>query len=360
MRIDRVEVFSVRLPLVRPFQSAAGETDARDLGILRLSDSDGRVGLGEITPYPDPAAPPLSDLLAIFERDARHQLVGASIDAEGFVSSSQLPAAVRSAVDIALLDLQARREEVRVADLLADPLQESVAVNATVTAVDPREVAELARRAVDAGYSTIKLKVGFTAHDEARVGAIREAVGFEPLLRLDVNGRWGTEEAIETIAELEDYGIELVEQPVDPSDIDAMRAVRESSVVPIVADEGVRELADLELHLAKQACDGVAVKLSQVGGISSAMALADAAAGAGLLTFVTSTLDGPIGLAAGLHFAAARADFSLANGLATGELFDHTYGSGFPAVEGGALALPTEPGLGVDLDEDALTELSSP
>lgn len=360
MRIDRVEVFPVRLPLRRPFHSAFGETDARDLAVLRLTDEAGLSGLGEITPYPDPAAPPLDDLLAVFERDVRDQLEATRVERSGLVSGRALPPALVNAVDVALLDLRARREQCRVADLLAAEVQECVPVNATITSLDPDQVAEDSAAAVTEGYSTLKLKVGSGVDDCLRLAALRQAVGFEPLVRLDANGRWRTSEAIQRIGELGEYGVELVEQPVEPDDIAAMRRVREASIVPVVADEGVRDLDDLELHMANNAADGVAVKLSQVGGIGAAMKLVDAAAGAGLLTFATSTLDGPIGLAAGLHFAAARADFSLANGLATGELFDFTYGSGLPRVVAGTLTLSDENGLGVELDEDAVKELSPP
>jgi L-alanine-DL-glutamate epimerase-like enolase superfamily enzyme len=360
MRIDRVEIFAVQLPLHRPFVSSLGETSSRDLGILRLTDEDGRQGLGEITPYPDPPAMTLAELLETFEGQLREALEKTTLGSEGLQSARTLPAPIRCAVDVAILDLEARREEVRVADLLSDRVEERIAVNATITSEAPDEVAVFAREAVDAGFNTIKLKVGFSDRDTARLAALRDEVGFEPLLRLDANGRWRTTEAIERIGVFQEFGLELVEQPVDPGDLNAMHRVRDASLVPVVADEGVRSTEDLELHLANKACDGVAIKLSEVGGISAAMALATSAKHAGLLAFVTSTLDGPIGLAAGLHFAAARPDFSLANGLATGELFESTYGTGLPDVESGHLALSESPGLGVELDEAALIELAAP
>jgi L-alanine-DL-glutamate epimerase-like enolase superfamily enzyme len=358
MRIERVELFPLRLPMRGPFITAGSRTETRDLGVLRLTDEDGRVGLGEITPFPDPAAPPLEMLIAAFEADAREHLLKAEIFDDGLTLDQKVPAAVEAAIDVALLDLLARREDIRVADLISNGVQERVVVNATITAEDPDEVGELGGHAVDAGFSTIKLKVGFANDDKRRVEALRDAVGFESLIRLDANGAWYTGEAIEKINELQEYGLELIEQPVGPDDLQAMHRVRDASIVPIVADEGVRSVADLDLHIANGACDGVAIKLAQVGGITSASVLAGNAAKAGLLTFVTSTLDGPIGLAAGLHFAAARADFSVANGLATGGLFEETYAAGLPQVVDGVLELTEAPGLGIELDEDALVELA--
>lgn len=358
MKIDRVELFALRLPLRTAFNSAGGSIDARDLGVLRLTDEEGRIGLGEITPYPDPTAPGLDELIAAFEGGARDQLADAEIFDNGLTFETELPSAVSSAIDVALLDLLARREELRVADLIGNSVQEQVAVNATITALSPDEVAALGELAVKSGFSTIKLKVGFDADDRWRLEALREAVGFQTLIRLDANGSWYTGEAIEQIHELQEYGLELIEQPVAPDDLAAMHRVRDASMVPIVADEGVRTVADLDLHIANGACDGVAIKLSQVGGITNASVLAGNAARAGLLTFVTSTVDGPVGLAAGLHFAAARSDFSVANGLATGGLFEESYAIGLPEVVDGMLELTDAPGLGIELDEDALLDLS--
>ena len=115
-----------------------------------------------------------------------------------------------------------------------------------------------------------------------------------------------------------------------------MHRVRDSAIVPIVADEGVRTAADLERHIANGACDGVAIKLSQVGGIAAAAQLADTAKQAGLLAFVTSALDGPIGLAAGHSLCCGAPDFEVANGLATGGLFLDHYATEMPRVVDGA------------------------
>ncbi len=358
MRVDRVELFSIRLPLNRPFVAAGGTIDARDLGVLRLTDEDGRQGLGEITPYPSPAAASLEDYVKMFEDGVRDQLLDAEVFDKGLTLDRELPTPLAAAIDVALLDLLARREDLRVADLIGADVQERVSVNATIGAELPEEVAELGALAVQEGYSTVKLKVGFAADDAARLEALREAVGFETLVRLDANGAWYTGEAIEEIARLTEFGVELIEQPVAPDDLTAMHRVRDASLVPIVADEGIRTVDDLDRHIANGACDGVAIKLSQVGGLTGASVLAGNAARAGLLTFATSTFDGPVGLAAGIHFAAARADFSVANGLATGEMFSETYASGLPPVTDGAIELTDAIGLGIELDEDALIDLA--
>ncbi len=357
MKIERVELFALRLPLKTAFVSSEGSTTERDLAILRITDENGQTGLGEITSYPGVGGVPLGELVEAFEINARPHLQDANVDVEGLTIGDALPAPVDAAIDIALLDLRAKREGVRVADLIGTEVAEAVSVNATIASSAPDDVAEQGRSAMDAGFDTIKLKVGMQ-DDKWRVQALRDAVGFQTRIRLDANGAWYTAEAIDVIGELTSFGLELIEQPVDGDDIQGMQRVRDSAIVPIVADEGVRTAADLERHIANGACDGVAIKLSQVGGVAAAAQLADTAKQAGLLAFVTSSLDGPIGLAAGLHFAAARPDFELANGLATGGLFIDHYAIEMPSVSEGKIALPDRPGLGVELDEDALAEWS--
>ena len=353
MRIEQIELFTLRLPLRTAFVAGGVSTTERDLAILRLTDDRGHQGLGEITTYPDPAAPGIGELVTAFETSARPHLQDAEIGDDGLTIMDPLPAPVDAAIDTALLDLRARRDGVRVADLLGAEVADSVPVNATITAKSPDDVAEQGRIAVQAGFDTIKLKVG-TPDDKWRVSSLRDAVGFKTRIRLDANGSWFTGEAIELVQQLGEYGLELVEQPVSPDDIAGMHRVRDAAIVPIVADEGVRTTGDLERHIANGACDGVAIKLSQVGGLRAGSQLADNARHAGLLAFVTSALDGPIGLAAGVHFAAARPDFEIANGLATGGLFLEHYAEQILEVQDGRIALADEPGLGIALDDQAI------
>ncbi|MGH2906128.1 MAG: mandelate racemase/muconate lactonizing enzyme family protein [Solirubrobacterales bacterium] len=358
MRIERVDLFPVRLPLARPFVTAAGGIESRELAVLQLTDSDGHVGLGEITPYPAPGATGLDEFVRAFALEVMPRLDGCDLDdtskqMEHFAKRVQAP--LYAAIDTALLDLQAHGAGVRFAELLGEPVKPSVAVNATVASVDADQVAEDGKAARIGGFTTIKLKVGLP-EDKWRVAALRNAVGYDTRIRLDANGAWYSGEAVELLGELTEHGIELIEQPVKADDLIGMHKVREGLVVPVVADEGVRTLEDLEKHIATGACDGVAIKLSQVGGPTRAGALADRAKAAGLFSIVTSTLDGPVGLAASLHFAAAREEIDLACGLATADIFAATYATGLPEITGGSMQLAPRYGLGLSLDEAALAE----
>lgn len=359
MNIERVELFALRLPLKRPFVTAAGEVVERRLGVLRLTGGDGCVGLGEITPYPHPHGCRLPDYVTAFDQHARSRLDGCPIDATARMLDelgSLLPAPVLAAVDCALLDLQARGLGVPLAELFDRPARSRVNVNATLAGGSADEAAERAAALVADGFKTLKIKVGLS-DDRWRVSAVRDAVGWETRLRLDANGAWFSAEAVNQIQDLAQFGLELVEQPVRKEDLAGMHRVRDAVAVPVVADEGVRDAADLRKHIENHACDGVAVKVSQVGGLSRSHVLADQAQRAGLFCIVTSALDGDIGLAAGLHFAAARPEIDLACGLATRTLFESGYTSGLSPVVDGAMAIAQAPGLGIELNEARIADL---
>lgn len=360
MSIERVEVFPLRLQLKQPFETGEGSIATREVAVLRLTDGDGVVGLGEITPYPRPGFSELGDLIEVFELQARPRLEGCDLGASAAVIDelgSRLPAPVLAAVDTALLDLQARHVGVPLAQLFDRPARTSVQVNATLAAADPKTLAAQASAFVSLGFSTLKVKVGMS-DDLARVEAIRDAVGWSVALRLDANGVWYSAEAVNNLSALAQFGVELIEQPVRADDLLGMHRVRDAVSVPVVADEGVRNAADLREHVRQNACDGVAVKLSQVGGLSRSHALVDLAERAGLFCIVTSTLDGPVGLAASLHFSCARPEIELACGLATGLIFEGApYATGLPDPIDGAMTPSDAPGLGIELDEARLTEL---
>jgi L-alanine-DL-glutamate epimerase-like enolase superfamily enzyme len=126
--------------------------------------------------------------------------------------------------------------------------------------------------------------------------------------------------------------------------------------VPIAADESVATPADVRAAVACGACDIVNVKLAPSGGFEAARATIAAARESGLEPYLSSTLDGPWGIAAALQLAASER-LSLACGLATLELFDAALARVIPGPRAGLLAVPPGPGLGVSVDDDVLAEV---
>ncbi len=197
------------------------------------------------------------------------------------------------------------------------------------------------------------MKVGLP-DDEERVAAVREAVGPWPAVRIDANGAWTVDEAVKAIELLAAYDLQLVEQPC--ATLEEMASVRQAVAVPVAADESVATPADVRAAVACGACDIVNVKLAPSGGFSAAREALREAASHGLGAFLSSTLDGPWGIAAALQLAAAER-VQLACGLATLELFDATLALAIPPPADGLLVVPQGPGLGLAIDEAAIAEV---
>src|SRR5439155_27316511 len=133
-------------------------------------------------------------------------------------------------------------------------------------------------------------------------------------------------------------------------------AVRRAWSVKIAADEPVQSADDGAAAAALEACDVVSIKLAPMGGVSAAADAIAAARDAGIEPYVSSTLDGPWGIAAALQLASAES-ISLHCGLATLDLFDAAIGDALPSPKGGRMDVPAGPGLGVDVSDEAIAEV---
>jgi L-alanine-DL-glutamate epimerase-like enolase superfamily enzyme len=173
--------------------------------------------------------------------------------------------------------------------------------------------------------------------DAGRVAAVRAAVGAELLVRVDANGAWESpHEALANLRALAPAGLELAEEPVHG--VAALRALRADSPVPVAMDETAAEAG----AVSAGAADFVCLKIARCGGITGLLAAAEAARSAGSAVYVASSLDGPLGVAAALHAAAALGPLPHC-GLATLGLYSGL--EGVLAPRAGAITLPAGPGL---------------
>jgi o-succinylbenzoate synthase len=343
MKIREVEVVPYALPFKQPYVTAAGRLDRREIALLRLRDEAGLVGLGEAVPLSLRGGTALADVVEELERLGER----GSLD-EAAVASLSPPA--RCSALTALLDLRGRRAAAEGGGSSASA--PAVRCNATLVAGEPAAVAAEAERWAADGFSTFKLKLG-AGDDVGQVRAVREAVGPEARIRIDANAAWDLETAKRTLAELEPYEIELAEQPV--AGIDESAELAGSTSIPLAADESVASRADAERAAAAGAFAMTGIKLSKVGGPEAAIEIAEL-----LPAYVTSALDGPVGIAAAAQVATTLGevrhgrDAPLAQGLATQRLFASTIASVECELDGDVLRPPPGPGLGVEIDEQAL------
>jgi o-succinylbenzoate synthase len=200
------------------------------------------------------------------------------------------------------------------------PLRSSIPVNVTVPAVD----AERARAIVlTGGCRTAKVKVAepgqSPADDEARLEAVRDALGPDGRVRIDANGLWDLDTALARIPVLDRAagGLEYVEQPC--ATVEELAAVRRAVDVPVAADESIRRAADPYRVRDLEAADVAVLKVQPLGGVRACLRIAE---DIGLPVVVSSALETSVGIAAGLALAAALPELPHACGLATVQLLE--------------------------------------
>jgi L-alanine-DL-glutamate epimerase-like enolase superfamily enzyme len=332
------------LRLADAIQTSYGELTVRDLVAVTVVGDDGVVGHGEAAPLQaydgvgvEQVEAALSRYVDVLAKSG--QLNGAQL-VEACRRVADLPAAL-AAVDLALWDRAGHARELPLAAMITDDPAPDVPVNATLSAHDRAGVADQAAAAVAAGFDCVKLKVGI-GDDAGRVAAARAAAGPELALRLDANGAWDVDQAVRTIDALAPAGLELVEEPVHG--LQRVREVRERVAVRVAIDETAVEHGALGAGVA----DAVCLKISRCGGISGLIAAAALVRASGAEPYIASTYDGPLGIAAGVHAAAALASRGPVPycGLATLDLFEGI-DNPLPA-RAGRIAVPVAPGLGVE------------
>lgn len=358
MRPRSVEVIPYALPFKEPYVTARGVLTRREMVLLRIRTDEGREGLGEAVPLALRGGASLGQVVRELEEVANGDAL-AEFFARGPIPEIAEVSEIDPRLDLsppsrtALLTALADLWLTAIAEAHGPDVEPApVSCNATLVAGEPPAVAEDALRWHESGYRTFKLKVG-GGDDLAQVRAVREALGPEALLRIDANAAWSLEDAERTLRELEPLDIELAEQPVATME-EAAQLVGTTSI-PLAGDESIASRADAERALSLGAFGLTGIKLSKVGGYVDGVQVAEV-----MPSYVSSALDGPVGIAAAAMLAENVRHFNWpgnrerAHGLATQRLFASTIAAVECELRGGMLHPPPGPGLGVVIDEDAL------
>jgi o-succinylbenzoate synthase len=338
-------VIPYALPFRKPYVTARGSLDRREIVLLRITTGDGVTGLGEGVPMSLRGGSSLKNVVDELESWGE-RATAASTGVTGMSGPARI------AVETALADAEARTRGIPLHSLLKPGSDaQPVRCNATLTAGTPADVLAQAEEWAADGFTTFKLKLG-VGDDVAQVRAVREGLGEEVKIRIDANGSWRDAEAATRLAALEPFAIELAEQPV--SSLGAMAALRDTTSIPLVADESVSSPEDAAEAAQTSACDAVTVKLSKTGSL-------DASLGGHLPTYLSSALDGPVGIAAAAHVAQTLSPpepwSTVAHGLATERLFSTTILDGEGLLSRAELPVPDGKGLGITIDNRALVAL---
>ena len=310
MNISEVRIKKHLLRYKKPILTSHGKITERPVILLGLKDEKGNWGYGESSPLKGFSKETINDVEEILsewsETKNEHLL-------------TEIPTA-KAAVDCALLDLKAKKAGIPLHKLMNSGSPEEFPVSKLILGETPQEVATNAQKATDAGYKTLKIKVGTskTEIDFERLKAARETAGQEIAIRIDANGGWETNQAIDILGKLASFAIEFVEEPT--KGLENLASVRKNVTQKIAIDESLQEIENIDLIAEAQISDIVIIKPSAVGGITSAAQLIDKTKNLGLEVVITSLLDGAIGVAAAAHLTSAYHLLDPAPGLGTSSL----------------------------------------
>jgi len=361
-KIEKIQSWRAVLRRATVWRTARYTKGDIEATVVGITDDGGKIGYGYV-----PAMIIVGECSATAEA-LLHSMV-APLLKEGDIVS--VPAIMRKietaiganpqlkfAVEEALLDLQAKRMNTPLYNLFGGLARREVPVMRMLGLKPPKETAAEALALVERGYRHVKIKIGLDEkRDIETVHRVRDRVGESVFISVDANQAYTPMEAVRILRQMEDVRLGVVEQPVKRSDLRGMAFVRQHVAIPIMADEGIDTPDDALRHIEAGAMDAVSIKLWKVGGLFRARDIASVCAAANIGVHIGSTAGSQLLEAIQLHFAASIMD--LFGGAEIGEfesLSDDPV-SGL-VIRDGRLAVPTAPGLGVQVIVEKLQETS--
>ena len=330
----------VTVHTTHPFIIARGGSSEYRTVMVRVTDGDGAEGWGEAAPSrfygetPETVIAALGRIAPVLEGADAWSLEAIETEMNRAIGRN---GSAKSAISAALHDLAGKRLGVPLWKLWG--LDPKTAPRSSFTIAIAPDEATLRKRVEDAAqYPILKIKLG-TERDHEIVRTVRHTAP-DKVLRVDANAAWTPKHALRMIEICMDYGVEFVEQPLPPHDLEGLRYVRDRSPLPIVADESCIVATDIP-KLAG-VVDGINIKLSKCGGLREALKMIATARAHGMLVMCGCMIETTLGIAAAAHFAPLL-DCADLDGAAL--LSDDPFeGVG---IGTGSISLSNAPGLGV-------------
>jgi len=360
-RIVKVEVVGVEVPLVGAgFKNAYITKTKQRSAVVRITDQDGKVGLGNIDPSPgysvetiEQSLNALADTLgpaALGQDSSNIHCLTAHLDQQldHFLDA-------KAAIEMAATDLIGKRHGLCVSDMLGGSVIKEASFNGWIGIVSPEEAAEEVTRWHKAGWRSTKIKIGGDIHaDRDRVAAVRRATDPNFKIRVDANAGYSVDQAIALGKMLEPYNLELMEQPVAADDFEGLRQVRKAVNIPIMADEAITDFASLIKIIQMGAADIVKLKVMKQGGFLRTSRMLATAEAAGLGVVIGHGFG--LGINTMAEILLASTSRAVLSGLecvgpikTSDDIVTHKLD-----LTSGRLIIPHATGLGVSLDDEKL------
>ncbi|PES31534.1 mandelate racemase/muconate lactonizing enzyme family protein [Bacillus cereus] len=362
MKITAIHLYAIRLPLRKPFVISYGSYSDMPSIIVKMETDEGIIGYGEGVADDHVTGESWESTFHTLKHTLTLALIGQNpINIEKIHDMMDntiygVPTA-KAAIDIACFDIMGKKLNQPVYQLIGGRYHEEFPVTHVLSIADPEEMAEEAASMIQKGYQSFKMKVGTNVKEDVkRIEAVRERVGNDIAIRVDVNQGWkNSANTLTALRSLGHLNIDWIEQPVIADDIDAMAHIRSKTDLPLMIDEGLKSSREMRQIIKLEAADKVNIKLMKCGGIYPAVKLAHQAEMAGIECQVGSMVESSVASSAGFHVAFSKKIITSVE--LTGPL-KFTKDIGNLHYDVPFIRLNEKPGLGIEINEDTLQELT--
>lgn len=344
-----------------PFTIATGTMNFAQNIFIKIYTNEGIMGVGECSAFPmivgetQASCFEMAKAFAQLWKNKNPLLIEERLQELDWFTAGNYTA--KSAFDLALYDIASKQAKLPLYKFLGGEKKE-IESDLTIGIGTPEEMANKAIDFVKKGVTIIKVKLGkHPITDIERIKAIRQAIGFTTIIRIDANQGWSYHEAVEALTSLGKFDIQFCEQPMRTYNDYRLPELMATSPIKIMADESVFTHYDAEQIIRNKACHYMNIKFAKSGGISEAIKINAVALQNNIFCMMGGMLESRVALTAKVHFAMAydNIKFYDLDTCLLGHKIDPVIGG--VEYEGMKLKLNDNVGIGVDVEEDFLNTL---
>jgi L-alanine-DL-glutamate epimerase-like enolase superfamily enzyme len=366
VKIQSLEAIPLNIGFKQLFQFGLINRKASQNVILKITTDEGLCGYGEACPVPAFTAETQQSVVANLTGRVAPLILGKeALDHEPLIRTLErfLPHCpfTLTAVDLALWDIAGKAANLSVTALLGGKFRDKITMHGSVGWGEPESMIETAQAQLDLGYTALKLYAGRGNLDDdlKRLERVRAAIPKDIQLLVDVNGLWNVTDCLKALPRLAAIGVIVLEQPLPAWDKEGQAEIVRRSSIDLAADESVYQPYDVLEVGRRQSARVINLGLSKLGGLLRSRECATIARAFGLKVMVGSVLELGIATAGGLHLAASLPDLPYPNYLVGPLKYEQDVVLNTIEVNQGQIAVPTGPGLGVEVDEALLKRLDA-
>lgn len=367
MDIRTADIYRLRVPMKGSYRASVHDFEVMDSVLVVLTTPDGERGISTIDPSPGYSRQTPNEI----EEDLRDRLLPELVDTVPdspnklieLLKTFKEGENTKYGIEMAFLDLYCRQRGQTIAELCGGALRNKEPLNAWIGIDDPETMAEQAEEWLKRGYSSVKLKLNGNPHrDAARIKAVCDAVnpdGDGMAVRADANGAYSVADAVELVQSVNGLPLAHLEQPVPFDDLQGLARVKESTTIPIMADECLLSLQQLSTVIGLNAADRVKLKPMRLGGLLATKTGIKIAAASGRSSVVGHGFGLSPATSAEIQLTSTMSEIyrpieSVGPIKMKEEPFSPTITS-----EDGSVSVPSESGLGIRIDDSRLNDFVS-